>query len=264
LAGGVIVLQEGAVARVRLNRPERRNALDDGMIRAVEDAFASVAENPAVRVVLIDAEGDAFCAGADLEYMQRIATSDEETNRQDALRLGAMFAAMASCPHPVVALVRGPALGGGAGLVAAADIAIAEAGALFGFTEVRLGLIPAVISPFVLRKVHPADVRRYFLTGERFSAAEALRIGLVQILVEPGQLDLAAGRCVAELLAGAPRAQGEVKALLDTLPRTPPGDCPKLTAAWIARLRASEEGREGMRAFLERKPAPWDARTGKA
>ena len=264
MTGGVLVLQEGAVARVRLNRPERRNALDDRMARAVQDAFAALASEPAVRVVVIDGEGEAFCAGADLEYMQRIAAADEDTNRRDALGLAAMFAAVASCPHPVAAMVRGPALGGGAGLVAAADIAIAEESAVFGFTEVRLGLIPAVISPFVLRKVHPADARRYFLTGERFLAEEAQRIGLVQLVVPPGELDHAMDRCIEQLLAGAPGAQSEVKALLDALPQTPPGERPRLTASWIARLRASEEGRAGMQAFLDRKPAPWAIDRGKS
>jgi methylglutaconyl-CoA hydratase len=254
---GIALFREGPVVRIRLSRPERRNAFDDGMIRSIREAFEALAAETGHRVILIDAEGDSFCAGADLRWMQRIAQAGVESNRADAVELSSMFAAIAGSPVPVVALVRGPALGGGSGIVAAADIAIAEEGAVFGFTEVRLGIIPAVISPFVMRKVHAGDARRYFLTGERFDAREALRIGLVQILAESNGLGAAADRLVGELLAGGPHAQTEVKSLLAVLSATRPAEHAALTADWIARLRASEEGRAGMRAFLERERPPW-------
>lgn len=257
MSPGIALLREGPVVRIRLNRPDRRNAFDDEMIREIRETFEGLAAESGHRAIVIDAEGESFCAGADLRWMQRLAEADVETNRADALQLSSMFAAVADSPVPVVALVRGPALGGGSGLVAAADIAIAEIDAIFGFTEVRLGIIPAVISPFVLRKVHAGDARRYFLTGERFDAREAQRIGLVQIVTEPRGLADAAEHLLGELLAGGPRAQSEVKSLLAALRLTPPAEQAALTGEWIARLRASEEGRAGMKAFLERGRPPW-------
>lgn len=257
MSRGIALLREGPVVRIRLNRPDRRNAFDDEMIREIRETFEGLAGESGHRAIVIDAEGGSFCAGADLRWMRRLAEVDVETNRADALQLSSMFAAVADSPVPVVALVRGPALGGGSGLVAAADIAIAEIDAIFGFTEVRLGIIPAVISPFVLRKVHAGDARRYFLTGERFDAREAQRIGLVQIVTEPRGLEAAAEHLLGELLAGGPRAQSEVKSLLAALRVAPPAEQAALTGEWIARVRASEEGRAGMKAFLERGRPPW-------
>jgi methylglutaconyl-CoA hydratase len=260
MTAGITLVREGEVARVRLARADRRNALDEGMIAGLREAFAAIESGPDIRVVVIEGEGEAFCAGADLAWMRRIGEADRETNRLDALNISAMFRAVADCPYPVLARVHGAALGGGAGLAAAADIAVADSKAVFGFTEVRLGIVPAVISPFVLRKVGAGDARRYFLTGERFSAAEALRIGLVQAIAEPDALDTTVDRLIGELLAGGPVAQREVKGLIERLRMTGEEEQAGLTADLIARLRASEEGREGMRAFLERRAPSWAPR----
>jgi methylglutaconyl-CoA hydratase len=260
MAAEIRRIRQDGVTRIRLTRGDRRNAFDEAMIAGLREAFDAVRSEPGVRVVILEGEGETFCAGADLAWMRRIAEADPERNRIDALEMSAMFRAIAACPFPVLARVQGAALGGGAGLVAAADIAVVDPGAVFGFTEVRLGIIPAVISPFVLRKVHPADVRRYFLTGERFGAAEALRIGLAQVVAESGGLDAAVDRVLAQVMAGGPNAQREVKRLLEVLPGTPEEERERLTADWIARLRASEEGRDGIRAFLERRAPSWSPR----
>jgi methylglutaconyl-CoA hydratase len=247
---------------IRLDRADRRNAFDDELIADLTEAFQSAAKDPAIRVVLLSGEGDSFCAGADLEWMRRAATYTEEQNRADALHMAAMFDAIATCPHPVIARVHGGCMGGGIGLVAASDIAVASHEAIFGFTEVRLGLIPAVISPYVLAKVRPGDASRYFLTGERFIAEDALRIGLVQIVADAGQLEGTLNALIAELLAGAPTAQGEAKRLLREVPHLDRAQAQETTAAWIARLRASKEGREGIHAFLEHRPPAWRGHRG--
>jgi methylglutaconyl-CoA hydratase len=171
--------------------------------------------------------------------------------------MSAMFQAIVSCPVPVVAKVQGAALGGGSGLAASADITIAARDALFGFTEARLGILPAVISPFVLRKVRLSEARRYFLTGERFSAEEALRIGLVQAVADPGDLDRSTERMIDELLAAGPQAQREIKQLLERVPGTTAPEVYELTAGWIARVRAAAEAREGFQAFFDRRPPAW-------
>jgi methylglutaconyl-CoA hydratase len=253
----VLCLREPPIFRVRLNRPERRNAFDGEMIALLRESFEVASTEKGIRVVILDAEGEVFCGGADLGYMRRQALAGPDENRADARRMAAMFAAIAECPRPVVAAVRGAALGGGCGLVAASDIALAACDAVFGFTEVRLGLIPAVISPFVLSKVHPGDARRYFLTGEKFDAAEALRIGLIQGVGAGANLERDLNGVVDALLAGAPEAQGEIKELLRALPGCPEGERASVTAEWIARVRGGTEGREGMAAFLERRPAAW-------
>jgi methylglutaconyl-CoA hydratase len=259
----LILERRPPVLAVRLNRPDRRNAFDDGWFPRISQAFHEAAGDPDIRLVLLSGEGSAFCAGADLDWMRRAAAYTEEQNREDAVRMSAMFQAVVACPVPVVARVQGAALGGGSGLAAAADITIASRDALFGFTEVRLGILPAVISPFVLRKVPLADARRYFLTGERFDAEEAHRIGLVQELAEADELDLAVEKVVGALLAAAPGAQQEVKKLLETVPRTAAPEVFDVTAAWIARVRAKEEAKEGFRAFFEKRPPSWVPRKAK-
>jgi len=247
----------GSIHRIVLDRADRRNAFNDAMIAGLTEAFRGAGADPDARVVILAGEGDAFCAGADLEWMRRAADFSEEENRADAHRMADMFESIASCPRPVIARVHGGCLGGGVGLAAACDIAIAARGAVFGFSEVRLGLVPAVISPYVLAKVRPGDASRYFLTGERFDADEALRIGLVQIVVEAGNLDATVDALVAEIGQGAPGAQAEAKRLLREVPHLDPDAAKETTTAWIARLRASAEGREGIRAFLERRAPAW-------
>jgi methylglutaconyl-CoA hydratase len=230
----------GEIFRVTLARPERRNAFDADLIRELGDAFAGVGD---ARVVVLAGDGPSFCAGADVEWQRASIDLSYEENVEDYRRLYRMLQAVYRCPTPVVARVHGFALGGGSGLTACADIAIAAEDANFGFSEVRLGIIPGVISPMVLAKIGPAAARRYFLTGERFDAQTALRIGLVdEVAADP---DEAVDRVVEAILAGGPTAVREAKRLA----LEPGGEEDLLTRA--AERRASPEGQEGLRAFLD-------------
>jgi len=242
---GLRVERDGAILRVTLAKPERRNAFDAELIAELHEAFRDVGD---ARVVLLSGEGESFCAGADIEWQRSAIELSFDENVDDAMRLFAMMRAIDGCPAPVVARIQGYALGGGSGLAAAVDIAIAAEDAIFGFSEVKLGIIPAVISPFVLPKIGEA-ARRYFLTGERFDAQAALRIGLVSEVAD--DLDGAVDRVVGELLTSGPQAAREAKRLVRTRPQG------EETAQWAARMRASDEGQEGLRAFLERRRADW-------
>jgi methylglutaconyl-CoA hydratase len=242
---GLKVERDGTLLRVILARPDRRNAFDAELIAELTEAFSDVGD---ARVVVLGGEGQSFCAGADVEWQRAAIDLSYEENVEDAMRLYRMCETIDRCPAPVVARVQGYALGGGSGLVACADIAIAAPDAVFGFSEVNLGIIPAVISPFVLPKIGQ-QARRYFLTGERFDAGTALRIGLVHEL--DGELDAAVERVVGELLTAGPQAVREAKQLIR---ERPGGDD---TAQIAARLRAGDEGQEGLRAFLDRREPGW-------
>jgi methylglutaconyl-CoA hydratase len=237
--------RDGHVLRVTLAKPERRNAFDAALIAELTDAFADVGD---ARAVVLAGDGQSFCAGADVEWQRSAIDLSYDENVEDALRLYRMCETIDRCPAPVVARVHGYALGGGSGLAACADVAIAAPDATFGFSEVKLGIIPAVISPFVLPKIG-AHARRYFLTGERFNAETALRIGLVHEVA--AALDEAVERVVGELLSSSPQAVREAKTLI----RERPGG--EETAQIAARLRASDEGQEGLRAFLDRRTPGW-------
>jgi methylglutaconyl-CoA hydratase len=239
------VERDGPLLRVTLARPERRNAFDAALIAELAEAFAGVGD---ARAVVLAGDGESFCAGADVEWQRSSVDLSHEENVEDAARLYRMLSAVDACPAPVVARVQGYALGGGSGLIACADVAVASNDAVFGFSEVKLGIIPAVISPFVLAKIGAA-ARRYFLTGERFDAATAFRIGLVNGL-DP-DLDEAVERVVAELLTSGPEAVRAAKALVRDRP--PAGELPQIAA----RRRTSTEGQEGLRAFLEKRAPPW-------
>jgi len=231
---------------VTLARPERRNAFDAALIAKLTEAFADVGD---ARAVVLAGDGDAFCAGADVDWQRSSIDLGYDDNVADAMRLFEMCEAIDRCPAPVVARVQGYALGGGSGLVACSDIALADSETVFGFTEVRLGIIPAVISPFVLARIGAA-ARRYFLTGERFGAEVALRIGLVSEIAD-GDLDARVDSVVSDLLAGGPEAVRAAKALVR---ERPGGD----EAARIAAARrTSDEGQDGLRAFLEKRTAAW-------
>ena len=238
--------QDGPILRVTLAKPERRNAFDAELIGELREAFTDVGD---ARVVLLAGEGEAFCAGADIEWQRSAIDLSFDDNVEDAMRLFAMMKAIDDCPAPVVARIQGYALGGGSGVTAAVDIGIASEDAVFGFSEVKLGIVPAVISPFVLPKIGEAAVRRYFLTGERFDAGTALRIGLVHEVAD--DLDAAVERVVGELLSSGPQATREAKRLIRMRPQG------EETAQLAARLRASQAGQEGLRAFLERRPPSW-------
>ena len=233
------------VLRVTLARPERRNAFDAALIAELTTAFADVGD---ARVVVLAGDGETFCAGADVEWQRSSIDLSYDENVEDAMRLYRMLDAIDSCPAPVVCLIHGYALGGGSGLVACADIAVAHPEAVFGFTEVRLGIIPAVISPFVLPKIGAA-ARRYFLTGERFGADVALRIGLVQEVSANTQE--AVSDIVDALLAGGPQAVREAKRLARERPVA------AQTARIAAARRTSAEGQDGLRAFLDKRPPSW-------
>ena len=243
--GGLRVERDGDVLRITLARPERRNAFDAQLIADLTAAFADVGD---AGVVVLAGEGETFCAGADIEWQRSAIDLSYEENVEDALRLYRMCEAIDHSPAPVIARVQGYALGGGSGLVACADVAIAAATATFGFSEVKLGIIPAVISPFVLPKIG-AHARRYFLTGERFDAATALRIGLVHEVAD--DVDAAVERVVGEVLTAAPGAVRQAKTLVRERPAG------EETARIAARLRAGDEGQEGLRAFLERREPGW-------
>jgi methylglutaconyl-CoA hydratase len=246
------VERNGAVLRVTLARPERRNAFDAALIAELTEAFADVGD---VRAVVLAGDGPSFCAGADVEWQRAAIDLSYDENVEDALRLYRMMETIDSCPAPVVARVQGYALGGGSGLVACVDVALAAEDAVFGFSEVKLGIVPAVISPFVLPRIGAA-ARRYFLTGERFDAPTALRIGLVHEVA--ADLDDAHDRVVGELLSSGPEAARAAKRLIR---ERPGGD----EAAHVAaRLRTSPEGQEGLRAFLEKRRAAWRAETDAA
>src|SRR5256885_4390147 len=227
-------------------RPERRNAFDAAVIAELATAFADVGD---ARAVVLSGDGPSFSAGADVEWMRSSVDLSYDENVADALRLRAMLDAIDSCPAPVVGRVQGHALGGGCGLVACCDIVVAEPTAQFAFSEVKLGIVPAVISPFALAKIGSSAARRYFVTGERFDAATALRIGLVHEVT--AELDAAVESVVAELLSAGPHAARWAKRLVRERPAGPE------TARWIAERRASEEGQEGLQAFLEKRPATW-------
>ena len=241
------VEREGDLVRVTMARPERRNAFDAEQIRELTDAFSDVGE---ARAVVLAGDGPSFCAGADVEWQRASIDLSFEENVKDALRLHRMLVAVDSCPAPVVARVQGYALGGGSGLVACADVAVAAPDATFGFTEVRLGIIPAVISPFVFAKIGTGAARRLFLTGEQFDAATALRIGLVHEVA--AGLDAAVERVVGEILKAGPLATRAAKQLVRERP-----DRGEELARIAAGLRAGEEGQEGLKAFLENRTAAW-------
>ena len=238
--------RDGPVLRITLARPERRNAFDAALIAELSKAFADVGD---ARAVVLTGEGKAFCAGADVEWQRASIDLSYEENVADALRLYAMCEAIDLCPAPVIAGVHGYALGGGSGLVACSDIVVADADTVFGFTEVRLGIVPAVISPFVLPRIG-AHARRYFLTGERFGADIALRIGLVSEVAD-GDLDERVDAVLGHLLASGPEAVHTAKELV----RDRPGG--QATAEIAAARRTSAEGQDGLRAFLEKRRPAW-------
>jgi methylglutaconyl-CoA hydratase len=238
--------RDGSVLRITLTRPDRRNAFDSQVIAELAEAFVDVEK---ARAVVLAGEGASFCAGADVDWMRASVALSFDENVADANAMRMMFEAIDRCPAPVVARVQGHALGGGAGLVAVSDVAISAPGTAYAFSEVKLGIIPAVISPFALAKIGAGNARRYFVTGERFDAATALHIGLVHEVAD--DLDGAVERVVGELLSAGPHAARWAKRLVRERPDGPE------TARWIAERRASDEGQEGLRAFVEKRPAAW-------
>lgn len=244
----MLQISQGPITRLTLDRPEVRNALNDELIARLTRAFQDLSRS--TRVVVLAGNGPAFCAGGDLEWMKRAASYTREENERDALRLAHLFQAIADCPAVVIARVHGPAYGGGCGLVAACDVAIASHRAKFAFSEVKLGLVPATISPFVLPKIGAGHARALFTTGEAFTASRAATIGLVHEVTPETELDAAIDRTLGHVLASGPQAVALSKRIAQAAPGTLED-----SARLLADVRASDEGREGVAAFLEKRPA---------
>ena len=244
------VEREGAVLRVSLNRPEVRNALNDELIESITQVFATVSFE--IRVIVLSGEGSAFCAGGDLEWMRKAAGYSEAENIADALKVSHMFTAIRDCRAVTIASVHGAAMGGGCGIIAACDIAIATEDVKFGFSEVKLGLIPATISPFVIDRIGRGHARSLFVTGEVFNAEHALAIGLVHEIAHLGERDISVNRKIRAILAASPQAFVGAKALVNDAPLTA-----EETAKRLAEARASEDGKAGVGAFLNKLKAPF-------
>jgi methylglutaconyl-CoA hydratase len=250
----------GAVARVTLDRPQVRNAFDAALIEELRETFVELAAEPAttLRAVVLAGAGPAFCAGADVSWMRASLGMSAAENEADAARMAAMFDALDGCPAPLVARVHGAALGGGMGLCAVADIVIAEGGTTFGFTETRLGILPAVVSPFVVAKIGTSHARALFPPGSRFGPARALGIGLVHEIVDGVEaLDARIDAILAELMSAGPLAARAAKALVRDVAGRAPRDVEAMTVRRIAQHRTGPEGQEGLAAFLERREPDW-------
>lgn len=245
------------VERLTLNRPDVRNAFNDALIAELTEWSAITAADTSVRAVVLSGAGPTFCAGADLSWMAGTIDYSDAQNRDDALRAGAMFAAIDRLPFPVIGRIHGAALGGGAGLAAVCDVVVAEEHALFGFTEVKLGIIPAVISPFVLAKIGRSAARELFLTGRRFGAQHALEIGLAHNVVHADELDSAVDGVVREVLSAGPEAVAAAKRLIADVWTSSADEAPALVANALATRRVSAEGQEGLRAFLQKRQPKW-------
>ena len=254
---GLQVERRGHEVWLTLDRPHVRNAFDDELIATIRDEAHRLARDETVHVVVLQGHGPSFCAGADLAWMQRMRDYDEAQNLADAVAAADMFFALAELPMPVVARVQGAALGGGAGLLAVSDLVIAADDAQFGFTEARLGILPAVISPYVVRRIGAAAARRLFLRADRMDAAEAHRIGLVDETCAAADLDAVVRARLGDLAKGAPSAHRATKALLNTLTPLPDEGLRRVTAHAIAAQRVSDEGQDGLRAFLEKRRPRW-------
>jgi methylglutaconyl-CoA hydratase len=249
--------RDGGVIRLWLNRPDLRNAFDGLMVTELRKTLFELGNEDAVRVIVLGGRGPAFCAGADLEWMKATAGAGREENLREAQAMADLFFTVYNSPKPIVARVHGAALGGGSGLVAACDIAVAALGTRFGFTEARLGILPAVISPYVIGKIGESAARELFLTGERFEAVRAHEIGLIRAAVPEPDLDAAVDGRVGELLQSGPRAMAEAKALIREVAWRRVEDVQRYTVERIADIRVSPEGQEGIRAFLEKRKPSW-------
>jgi methylglutaconyl-CoA hydratase len=255
----ILIDRDGPVLRLTLNRPEVRNAFDEEVIASLMAAGSSAADDQTLRAVVLAGNGPAFCAGADLAWMSKAVAYTHQENLSDAEDFARMIERLDTLPVPVIGRIQGAALGGGVGLAAICDIVIAAEDAVFALSEVKLGILPAVISPYVIRKIGVSSARELFLTGRRISAVRAREIGLVHEIVPAAELDAAVGRCVSQVLSSGPRAVTAAKALIRAIANAHPDDVIGLTTNSIAAQRVSAEGQEGMRAFLEKRKPDWTA-----
>ncbi len=249
--------RDGVVARIDLNRPDLHNAFNDTMITELTTLLEAIAADSGVRVVVLGANGRSFCAGADLNWMKRQKEYSFEQNREDAIALAELMFRLFTMPQPTVARVQGATIGGGTGLSSACDIVIASTRAKFSLSEVKIGLVPACISPYVIRRLGPGLAGEYFLTGERLTAVKAHAAGLVNEVVEEAQLDEAVQRRIDQLITSGPEALNVSKELVRNVPGMSFDEVKVYTAEAIARLRISPEGQEGMTAFFEKRPPSW-------
>ena len=253
----LITQRAGPIERVTLNRPQVRNAFNETVIAELTDWADAIARDPEVRVAVLSGAGKVFCAGADLQWMSKVVSYTHDENVRDATAAAAMYGALDALTVPLIGRIHGAALGGGAGLAAICDVAIADESTMFGFTEVKLGIVPAMISPFVLRRIGESAARELLLTGMRFSAARAKAIGLVHDVTPAADLDARVEAYVDEVLTAAPEAVLTIKGLLRRVAGRDPSDVRGLTAETLAIRRASPEGQEGMRAVLEKRGPTW-------
>lgn len=249
--------RDGPVARLWLDRPDQHNALSDDLANALVEALHAIAHDDAVRVVVLGGRGRSFCAGADIGAMKASAGASFEDNLADAMKLGNMFAALADLPKPVVARIHGNVLGGGVGLACACDIPVASDDAVFGLAEVRLGILPALISPYLVRRMGDSNAREYMLTGERFGAAVARQLGIVQHVVPAAELDAKVEDRVLALLAGGPRAQARIKTLLELNTDSTWEEYRSAMPRVLAEVRSGDEAKEGLTAFFEKRKPAW-------
>jgi methylglutaconyl-CoA hydratase len=255
----IITERDGPVLRVTLNRPDVRNAFDEEVIAAISSLAATAAQDNHLRAVVLSGSGKAFCAGADIAWMAKSIAYSQQENLSDAEDLARMLERLDTLPVPVLGRIQGAALGGGVGIAAVCDIAIAADDAVFALSEVKLGILPAVVAPYVIRKIGVSAARELFLTGSRFGAARAREIGLVHEVVPAAELDDAVTRRLAEIMTAGPRAIATAKALIRQIAGIPPTDVIGLTTNTIAAQRVSNEGQEGLRAFLEKRKPSWIA-----
>ena len=249
--------KENLVAKVTLNRPEIHNAFNEIMIQELIDVFKNISEDKAVRVVVLTGNGKSFCAGADLNWMKKVVDFSYEENLKESLELAELFHLIYSLPKPTIARVNGAAIGGGAGLVAVCDLVIASEKAKFSLSEVKLGLVPACISPYEVRRIGEKNCRELFLTGERINAQKALEFGLANQVVPHDELDKAVDELVKQLSNSGPNALAMCKTLLQNVPLMGFEEVKKYTAEMIASLRMSDEGQDGMNAFLQKRKPNW-------
>lgn len=253
----ILVEQTGGVARVTLHRPDVRNAFNEVLIREVTETFRDLASRPDVRVLVLTGAGSAFCAGADIHWMGRMKGFSYEENLRDTQALADMFAEIDRFPRPTIARVNGAAIGGGNGFLSTCDIVIAAESAKFSLSEVKLGLVPACISPYLVRRIGVAGARELFLTGERFGAAKALAVGLVNRVVPDAQLDAETDGLVSQLLTSGPEAVAASKELIRQVSILPPEAANRYAVETLARLRVGAEAQEGMQAFFEKRSPRW-------
>jgi len=253
----ILLNKDKKVLWVTLNRPEVHNAFNSVMINELNDVFDEAKEDPGIRVVVLTGRGRSFCAGADLNWMREIIKYSFEQNLEESMNIAELMEKIYALPKPTIAMVNGAAIGGGTGFTSACDIALAADTAQFGLSEVKIGLVPAAISPFVVRKIGESKAREYFLTGQRISAQRAKEINLVNNTFPPDKLRGETDRLVEHLVAAGPEAIKSCKELLYKVPGMSPSEVKEFTARMIAKLRVSEEGQEGMAAFLEKRKPKW-------